>query len=75
MSITKKVMTNLFCHRGYSIKPNLPGINDEGILTLRTVEDTLRIRDIVSSEDIKSAVIIGGGFIGVEVAENLKNRD
>jgi NADPH-dependent 2,4-dienoyl-CoA reductase/sulfur reductase-like enzyme len=54
------------------IKPNLPGINDEGILTLRTVEDTLRIRDIVSSEDIKSAVIIGGGFIGVEVAENLK---
>lgn len=54
------------------IKPDLPGINDERILTLRTVEDTLRIRDIVSSEDIKSAVIIGGGFIGVEVAENLK---
>ncbi len=55
-----------------AIRPNLPGIDDEKILTLRTVEDTLRIRDIVTNENIKSAVVVGGGYVGVEASENLK---
>ncbi len=55
-----------------AIKPDIPGINNEKILTLRTVEDTLRIRDIVTNENIKSAVVVGGGYVGVEAAENLK---
>jgi len=44
------------------------------IFTLRTVEDTLKIREFTDNNPIKTAVIIGGGFIGLEMAENLKNR-
>ncbi len=55
-----------------AIKPDLPGIDDEKIVTLRTVEDTLRIRDMVTNKNIKSAVVVGGGYVGVETAENLK---
>ncbi|MBR6657736.1 MAG: FAD-dependent oxidoreductase [Oscillospiraceae bacterium] len=51
--------------------PPIPGVNSGRIFTLRTVEDTLKIKDFVNSEKPKSAVIIGGGFIGVELAENL----
>lgn len=53
------------------VVPPIPGI--ERALTLRTVEDTHRIADVVRS-GIKSATIIGGGFIGVEMAENLVHR-
>ena len=55
-----------------AIKPDLPGIDNDKIVILRTVEDTLRIRDIVTNENIKSVVVIGGGYVGVEAAENLK---
>ncbi|MBR3963731.1 MAG: FAD-dependent oxidoreductase [Oscillospiraceae bacterium] len=51
--------------------PPIPGVNSGRIFTLRTVEDTFKIKDFVNSEKPKSAVIIGGGFIGVELAENL----
>lgn len=54
------------------IKPPLPGIDSDKIFTLRTVEDTYRIHDYVASAKPKSAIIVGGGFIGVEVAENLR---
>lgn len=54
-----------------AIKPPLPGIDHEKIVTLRTVEDTLKIRKMVVS-NVKSAIVVGGGFIGVEAAENLK---
>ena len=53
------------------IVPPIPGI--ERGMTLRTVEDVERIADRVSSKP-KSAVVIGGGFIGVEIAENLIHR-
>lgn len=56
----------------HPIVPNLPGIDNEKIYTLRTVEDTLRIREAATRDGVKSAVVIGGGFIGVETAENLK---
>ncbi len=44
------------------------------VFTLRTVEDTLKIRAFTDSNPMKNAVIVGGGFIGLEMAENLKNR-
>lgn len=56
---------------GHPVIPNIPGAGGEKIYTLRTVEDTLRIREAAVRHKIKSAVVIGGGFIGVETAENL----
>lgn len=55
-------------------KPVLPNfyVEHERIFTLRTVEDALKIRKFISSSGVKSATIIGGGFIGLETAENLK---
>ena len=53
------------------IKPNLPGIDNDKIFTLRTVEDILKIRSFVEEKKPKTAVMVGGGFIGLEVAENL----
>lgn len=56
------------------IKPPIPGINSERILTLRNIPDTDKIKKIVASNTIKNAVVIGGGFIGIEMAENLKEQ-
>ena len=53
------------------VRPNLPGI--ERSLSLRNVEDVKKLFDVVTHRP-KSAVVIGGGFIGVEVAENLVHR-
>ena len=54
-------------------KPILPDfyIENERSFTLRTVEDTLKIREFILSKQPKTAVVIGGGFIGLEMAENL----
>lgn len=54
------------------VKPPLPGMDSAKIRTLRTVEDTLRIRKMATEQQCKSAVVVGGGFIGVEMAENLR---
>ena len=53
------------------IKPPFPGSDDERIFTLRNVEDTFRIKDYLTAKAPKRAVVVGGGFIGIEVAENL----
>ncbi len=53
------------------IRPPLPGISNEGIFTLRNVNDTDYIKSYVSQKSVKKAVVIGGGFIGLEMAENL----
>ena len=58
-----------------AVIPDLPGIDEERFFSLRTVEDTLAIRKYIDDNKPKSAVIIGGGFIGLEVAENLRERD
>jgi len=52
-------------------QPNMPGIDNDRIFTLRTVEDTLKIHQFIEGENPKSATVIGGGFIGIEMAENL----
>ena len=57
-----------------SVRPNLPGIDSEKIFSLRTVEDTFRIHDYLEKTKVQSAVIVGGGYIGIEVAENLKEK-
>ena len=54
-----------------AIRPALPGIEDARIMTLRTVEDTLAIREYLEEKKPKRAVVVGGGFIGLEAAENL----
>ena len=50
----------------------LPGMDSDRLFTLRTVEDTFRIKEFVDQNKPKSAVMVGGGFIGLEVAENLR---
>lgn len=54
-----------------AICPPLEGIDNEGIFTIRNVEDTDKIKQYVTSHSIENAVIIGAGFIGLEMAENL----
>ncbi len=51
--------------------PPLKGINGEGIFVLRNVVDTDKIKSYIRSNEIKKAVVIGAGFIGLEMAENL----
>lgn len=53
------------------IRPPLPGIDQEGIFTLRNVPDTDKIKAFVHRKQVKKAVIVGAGFIGLEMAENL----
>lgn len=62
----------LFSPGAKPIKPNIPGINLENIFMLRTVEDTFRIYDYIKKNSTKSAIVVGGGFIGIEMAENLR---
>lgn len=53
------------------VKPPIPGINSKNIFTLRNVEDTDKIKAFVDDSKPKSAVVVGAGFIGLEMAENL----
>ena len=54
------------------IKPNIDGIDSDFVFTLRNIPDTLKIKAYIEQTSPKSAVVIGGGYIGVEMAENLK---
>lgn len=53
------------------VRPPLEGIDSEGIFTLRNVEDTDRIKSYLTEHAVKRAVVVGAGFIGLEMAENL----
>ena len=53
-------------------QPRLPGVSIDKLFTLRTVEDTFRIKEYINKNHPKSAILAGGGFIGLELAENLK---
>ena len=80
----KNLLTGTECEETYDklllspgakpVRPNLPGIDSEKIFSLRTVEDTFRIHDYLEKTKAQSAVIVGGGYIGIEVAENLKEK-
>ena len=56
------------------IRPSWPGIDLPGIFTLRNIPDSRAMRDWIDSAKPKTAVIVGGGFIGLEMAENLAHR-
>jgi NADPH-dependent 2,4-dienoyl-CoA reductase/sulfur reductase-like enzyme/peroxiredoxin family protein/rhodanese-related sulfurtransferase/TusA-related sulfurtransferase len=53
------------------VRPPLQGIDTEGIFTLRDVNDTDKIKNYITTHKIKKAVVVGAGFIGLEMAENL----
>lgn len=57
-----------------AIKPNIEGINSNKIFTLRNIPDTDNIKAYVDKKGTNSAVVIGGGYVGVEMAENLRER-
>ncbi|MFZ7101612.1 MAG: DsrE/DsrF/DrsH-like family protein [Peptococcaceae bacterium] len=56
------------------IKPEIPGIDGENIFTLRNIPDTFAIKDFVDHKKPQRAVVVGGGFIGLEIAENLHEK-
>ena len=59
--------------------PNIPPIRnakenkDKGVFTLRTIDDALEIRDFIKKKNVKKAIIIGGGLLGLELAKQIKN--
>ena len=56
------------------IRPPLPGIDLPGVFAVRTIPDSVRIRKWIEEHAPKRAVVVGGGFIGLEMAENLAHR-
>ena len=56
------------------IRPPLPGIDLPGIYSLRTIPDSRQIRQWIAERNVKRAIIVGGGAIGLEMAENLASR-
>lgn len=58
----------------YPIVPNIPGTALSGVFTVRTPEDAISARKFAEDNHCRKAVVIGGGFIGLEVAENLMSK-
>jgi len=56
------------------VKPELPGIDSRRIFTLRNIPDTVRIKEFAEKNNVSRAVIVGAGFIGMEIAENLHQK-
>lgn len=57
------------------VRPPLPGVGLPGIFALRTVPDSNEIKQWIAGREVRHAVVVGGGFIGLEVAENLHQLD
>ena len=55
------------------VRPPIPGIDSPRIRTLWTIPDTDHIRDMIEKDSIRTAAVVGGGFIGLEMAENLRH--
>ncbi len=64
----------VLCPGANPIRPDIPGVRHPRILVLRNIEDMDAIKTVVDA-GAKTAVVIGGGYIGIEVAENLRRRD
>jgi len=56
------------------VKPKIPGIDEPGIFNLRSIPDSENIKTFVDTVRPRDAVVVGGGFIGIEMAENLVER-
>ena len=57
-----------------AVRPPLPGVDSRGIFVLRTIPDSRKIRAWIHEKNAKSAIVVGAGFIGLEMAENLVHR-
>lgn len=57
-----------------AIRPNIEGAGLNGVFTVRTPDDAIAIRDYVLGRQVKRTVVVGGGFIGLEMAENLREQ-
>ena len=57
-----------------AVRPPLPGIDLPGIFVMRSIPDSRDVRAWIDAKQAKSAVVVGGGFIGLEMAENLAHR-
>ena len=57
-----------------SVVPEIDGIHQQGIFKMRTPDDAVSIKNYVEANGVKRAVVVGGGFIGLEVADNLKEQ-
>lgn len=55
----------------FPFRPNIPGIDAEGVFTLWSIPDAVRIKEYIREKRVRKAAIVGGGAIGLEVAENL----
>jgi NADPH-dependent 2,4-dienoyl-CoA reductase/sulfur reductase-like enzyme/rhodanese-related sulfurtransferase len=70
--VVKEKYDSLVLSPGTSAKiPPIPGVDMPGIFTLRTIQDSNRIKAWIAQEQVKRVVIVGGGFIGLETLENL----
>ena len=58
----------------FAIKPSVPGVDLPGIFSVRTIPDSRRVRDWITGKSAKTALVVGGGFIGLEMADNLALR-
>ena len=54
--------------------PPIKGVSLPGVFSMRTPEDAIRVRDFVENRGVRKAVVVGAGFIGLEVAENLQKK-
>lgn len=54
------------------VKPPIEGVDLENVFCVRTPEDAIRIRNLIDGGSVKKAVVVGAGYIGLEIAENLK---
>lgn len=64
----------VLCPGARPLRPNVPGVDLPGVFTLRTVPDTRRLREWIDERRARRAVVVGGGFVGLEVADNLAKR-
>jgi len=56
------------------IKPSIPGLNAKNVFTMRNIPDTYALKSFIDQSQPRRAVIVGGGFIGIELAENLAEK-
>jgi NADPH-dependent 2,4-dienoyl-CoA reductase/sulfur reductase-like enzyme/rhodanese-related sulfurtransferase len=56
------------------VRPSLPGVDLPGVFAIRSIPDSRRIRSWISDRHARTAVVVGGGFIGLEMVENLVHR-
>ena len=57
------------------VVPNIDGINNDKIFTIRNVKDIDKVKNYIGNNSVKKAIVIGGGFVGIEMVENLRNID